>query len=246
MIHDDARFSRQELLVHDDFKNAVIVVAGVGMLGGWSTLALARIAKLVMVFDHDTVEDVNSGNQPYAEREAMMTKVEAIASIGSGLPIVPFHSKFDSSITRESVMSHGMLALDPDPTRKLVVVSGVDSMAGRTEVATWALKNKADVFIDTRALGELIVTFTVPPHMLEHYLSHEILDDKDAPEAQCGEQGTSYAGMAVASRVCIHLNSFFRGRQYPYALVEHIGLNDIVRRDMPVPIAAPVTAAIPA
>lgn len=225
LIANDARFSRQSAIIHHDLAEAQCLVGGVGMLGGSVALALARCTKHVAIFDPDTVEDVNSGNQVYNGGHVGMTKVSALEALAAGLPVDGVHGVFPLEKSPEDLLPY------PREGRKLVVVSGVDSFAHRASLANYARHHNADVFVDTRAMGELCIVLIVPQHQIERYLKEEVRRDEDVPDQPCGMNGTFYVGSYVAGRVVSALNAHFNGRRVPFIQVEDLSTWDVLRTE---------------
>lgn len=218
LIRNDARFSRQAQIIHPDLASAQVLIGGVGMMGSWSALALARCVAHVHCFDPDVVEDVNSGNQAYNGAQLGKPKGLALEELAAGLPLTTTHGIFDLAKAPEEV-----LPLKREG-RKLVVVSGADSFAVRASLANYAHHHNADLFIDTRAMGDMcVVLCVVPPHQVERYLRDEVLDDAAVPDQPCGMNGTAYVGMYVASRLVASLNTYFKGGRVPFIRVEDLG-----------------------
>lgn len=227
---------RQYGLIDPKLRDAVVVVAGAGMLGSWAALSLARVAHEVHVWDFDTVDDVNLGTQVYTDNQLGKPKVTALAEITSGLPVIPHDDFFpldlspeDMGLQRTYEVENPLNSEKVPMTRPLVIVCAVDSFKARAEIAAWARTHGADLFTDSRAHGELTVSMIVPPDKLEQYIG-EIPDDESAPEPACGMEGTSFVGQFSAARITSGINSYFRGLPTAYMLVEHIGFGEVTRR----------------
>lgn len=230
MIHDTARMSRQEEIIHPDFHKALVLIAGCGMLGSWSALAIARCAQHVMLFDHDIVEDVNSGNQAYNAKGVGIPKVQALYELGTGLPLSAHEGLFPIEATPDSLrLASKHLFMEEDIP--LVVVSAVDSFQARMQIAAWARMHNATLFIDTRAMAEIAVVACVPHAHIERYLRDECIDDAQAPDAPCGLHGTAYVGQYVAALVTARINTHFRGLPVPFITVDDVGMGHRLREE---------------
>lgn len=219
LIPNDARFSRQAQIIHPDLASAQVLVAGLGMMGSWTVMALARCVAHVHAFDPDVVEDVNSGNQAYHGGVLGQPKGTALESLLVGLPVTTEHAPFDLGKAPEEMLPY------PREGRKLIVFSGADSFKVRADVANYARHHKADLFIDTRAMGDVcVVQCIVPPHQVERYLRDEVYDDASVPDQPCGMNGTAYVGMYTAARLVASLNTYFRTGRAPFIRVENLGV----------------------
>lgn len=230
MIREEARMSRQAQIIHPDLLRAGVVIGGVGMLGSWTALALARCCATVTIYDPDEVEDVNSGNQAYHGMHSGLPKVRALADLASGLPLRAFEGLFPLDKSGDDILHQANMQWEEERP-PLVVISAVDSFEARKAIANWAHYNKAAVFVDTRAQAEIAVTCIVPGDFIPKYLAEETITDEEAPDEPCGLNGTGYVGMRVASRVCGGLQSFFSGMNPPFVLVENVRTGDILRSE---------------
>ena len=226
-IANDARFSRQSQIIAPDLASAQVLLGGVGMLGGSTGLALSKCVAHVACFDPDVVEDVNSGNQVYNGRHIGMPKGKALEDLAAGLPLSSEHEPFPLSRAPSELLPN------PREGRKLIVMSGADSFKVRADLANYARHHEADLFVDTRAMGELCIICIVPPHQIERYLRDEVIRDEDAPAQPCGMNGTAYMGSYVAGRVVAYLNTYFKvgGARVPFIRVEDLGPGGVLREE---------------
>ena len=215
---------RQAVLIAPALAGADVIVAGAGMLGSWTALALARCAHSVTVYDFDTVEDVNAGTQAYSAEHLGLPKVEALGLLAGGLPLRSVNTAFPLDQKPHEILGHRRRG-------RLVVVSAVDSFRVRREVAAWARLHRADLFVDTRAHGEVAVHMVVPPERLRAYITN-LETDEGAPPAACGMEGTAWVGMRVAADVTGHVNAYFKGLPVPYIEVTHTGHGETLRKEM--------------
>lgn len=225
LIASEARLSRQAQLVHPDLQEAVVLMAGVGMLGGWLALALARCAAHVFVADPDIVEDVNTGNQPYSGGEVGMPKAEAIARLLTGMPVSFRHSPFPLDEAPADILAEVTLPEVEEP-RKLIIITAADSFDVRGKMAAYARFHEADLFVDVRAMEDISVVAVVPHSRIKDYLKDKMVRDEEAPDAPCGLRGTAYVGMATAARVVGTLNAVFRGAPASYFNVRDVVLQE--------------------
>ena len=216
--------SRQSQIILPGARDATVVIAGAGMLGSWTAHALARMCAKVVLFDGaDLVEDVNTGNQAFNGMHVGMGKGEALGTSLYGLPYeqVPelFPFPYDGPCN--------------------VVVSCVDNLQSRRDIAAWAASTPGvELFIDTRAQGETAAVLCMPlsPEIrdtvrLDAYLQ-DIPKENEVEDVACGMTGTAFVGMWVAQRVAMSINNFYRGVDNPAKLVYHVGQGIEVTREM--------------
>lgn len=207
-----SRFSR---IVPERTRNFHVLIAGAGMVGSWTALALARMVGQVDIWDFDEVSEANVGVQAYNAIHIGQPKVIALEQQCFGLPLTGHNSRFDPYDVKD----------DP-PTD--IVISAVDSMAGRSEVAMFAKAIRcASHFIDTRVLGEIACIHPVDIIDIDNYLQ-TLPTRNELVSAPCGAKGTAFAGMYVAAKVCAIVNNIGRGLPLPPKEVFHIGMNTSV------------------
>lgn len=205
-LHD--RFSR---IVPERTRNFRVLIAGAGMVGSWTALALARMVGQVDIWDFDQVSAENVGVQAYNVIDIGQFKAVALEKHSYGLPLEGHNSRFDPYDVKD------------DPPAD-IVISAVDSMEGRGEVAMFAKAIQAAFFIDTRVLGEIACIHPVALGDYEDYVDTLPVGD-DLVSAPCGAKGTAFAGMWVTSQVCAIVNNIGRGLPLPPKIVWHVGLN---------------------
>src|SRR3990167_2939873 len=139
------RYLRQlDLVLMDVLRKAHVAVIGVGGLGSFAALALAKmgVGKLTLV-DGDTIEEHNTANQLYGPDQIGSLKVEACRNI--------IHSLTSGC----QVHTWGFM-LDKDNILDVpLIVTCVDSMEARQEI--WRVVQQSSVvesLIDARAGAE--------------------------------------------------------------------------------------------
>ncbi len=227
--------SRQSQIILPGARDATVVIAGAGMLGSWTAHALARMVAKVTMFDGaDMVEDVNTGNQAYNGMHVGMGKGEVLSASLYGLPIEAVAEKFPPQPSPGEWASWKAGGVDPCYN---VVVSCVDDLAARKEIAAWAFDTHADLFIDTRAQGETAAVLCVP---LNKENGEDRIDafvravprEDTVDDVACGMTGTAFVGMWVAQRVAMSINNHYRGVDNPSKIVYHVGQGIEVTREM--------------
>ena len=217
----------RESQLHDRFANIVpestfetrAMVIGAGMTGSWTALALARMVKSVVLYDFDTVEEHNVGVQAYHEGHIGMSKVEAVKNMAFGLPLEIRDRPFPDGYFDEH--SAGPF-FNPEHH---IIVSCVDSIAARSNIAVAAIRHDIPYLIDTRVLGETCFVQAIERSGFQAYID-ALPGDDVLIHAKCGAKGTAYAGLWVASQVCRLVNTINRGMPLPPPLVWHVGMNE--------------------
>lgn len=205
---------RQGELVSSRLQEMEIIVAGAGMVGGWLVPILTRTGALVKVYDFDKVGVENLQCQPYRREDVGLSKVSAVGRLCTSAEVViRVEERFPPE---ESIRT-------PD-----VVISCVDSMAGRREIAEWCRERDVSLFLDARVLGEIAAVLSVTEKKGYGEYLKELPRDEDVPDAPCGARGTAYSGVAVASKMVGFVNNWAREIRVPRKIVWHTGLGDVM------------------
>ena len=211
LLQSEPRFLRQHQIIHPQMAGMEVIIAGAGMIGGWTAHALSRAVKKVHLFDPGTVEPVNTGNQPYGEHDIGTPKVMAL-----GLSRV-----------------EGYVDAFPQKTLKVsgqeIFISAVDSMSGRAANAAWCKDMKLPLFLDGRIRGELAVLAVVTDQRYSEYLE-ALPSDDDVEDVPCGMEGSAYVGMFLAARIAATINAWCKGSPIPSLYVYHVGLDQLVTK----------------
>ena len=216
MLSNSQRFSRQLAIIHPAMAQATVIVAGAGMLGSWTVYTLSRAVGRVIVYDGgDKVEAENIGNQAYSSNDIGMSKAWALEHALYGLPVKPIAQTFPDGVGGQAD----------------VVVSCVDTLKGRREIARWCIRQKVPLFIDTRALGEMAAICTADTSQIKDYLRDMPTEREVEQDLRCGATGGAYTGLWVASQVAGMINSWYRGVRLPKMVVYHVGLGQEVNRE---------------
>jgi molybdopterin/thiamine biosynthesis adenylyltransferase len=183
-----ANGSRQSLLTQGLSSLAVDIV-GLGMHGSWTALALARMGVgRLRLWDDDTVEQGNLETQVYngwqLGKDKINAMLETVESLGPTLSTI-----------------EGKLVRYVDQPLLPIVVSCADSFETRKAIATAALRDHCDLFIETRSGGHTLLAHAFEPTeaAVRHYLDN-FFPDVVAPQA-CGATGSIAIGFQAASLV---------------------------------------------
>lgn len=202
MIETSTLHSRQHQLIAQGLRDANVLIYGAGMLGSWTAHALARVAHSITVFDgEDTVEDVNIGTQAYTDMDIGQPKGEALAMHIGGLPNYDTVPALFPNTDRRPVTIWGT----PD-----IVVACADSMEARARGSEWCYRKQVPLFIDTRARGLEATVITVSGDQEYREYASTLPTDDEIDDVPCGQNGTAFVGMFVASRVASICNIFMR------------------------------------
>lgn len=175
-----------------------VLIAGVGGIGSWLALMIARLNPSSMVLaDDDRVERANMAGQLYTTNDVGRGKVEAVQSMlekfANYRNVGTFNQRITSDVTRVP----------------RIVMCGFDNMeARRTTYNVWASYNSvaspADkcLFIDGRLAAETlqVFCFTLADEAYRReYEQTWLFNDSEAESTVCSYKQTSYCANLIAS-----------------------------------------------
>lgn len=185
-----SRFSEAPWLNY--LQNAHIILVGVGGIGSWVSLCLARIGCPVTLFDADLFETHNMGGQLLTTNDIGSNKARAVADtchllVGGGTRIVV-----------EEVM------YTKDSYTCPIIIAAVDSMEARKIIFEKWYKIYKDVpeaiLIDGRLLAEDYQVYGVTPDRAEAYKS-TLFSDAEIPTENCSLKSTTHCSLGIASDI---------------------------------------------
>jgi hypothetical protein len=196
--------TRQSTLIPIDVLGMPINVIGCGAVGGWTTLALAKMGFLnLRIFDFDTVDEENMNSQFFRVKDIGKPKAEALASLiedFTGVKIEYTSKRYEG----------GML---PG-----IVVAAVDSMEARKMIFE-SIKNSGatQLYIDPRMGAESALMYAMDPGSLKDrdtYLK-TLYTDSDAVQEPCTAKSTVYCATMLSGLVARTVKGFCVDKVYP-------------------------------
>jgi molybdopterin/thiamine biosynthesis adenylyltransferase len=190
--------------------NLPVMIVGLGGIGSWVTLLLARCGYALTLYDMDTVEMSNIGGQFYHKGDIDKRKTEAtVEKCGQ------FADNYATSTFGEYTEADGMSSE--------IVISCVDSIRVRKIIfekwvkyqeAVYAVNSeyklhanlpvKTGIFIDGRMEAEGYQVYAVPYgdfQAIEKYRATLFDEDKDYIPAPCTNRATTFCATKVASEI---------------------------------------------
>lgn len=189
--------------------DASATFVGVGGIGSFASFATAKLGiPNITLIDMDTVEEHNVPCQLFDESWVGSTKVGAMHT-----QIEDINS--DASIASLSVPLGDVAKLD----YRGLVVSGLDSMAARTEL--WHDKLKLNplvpLYIDGRLDGQTIVIYAVNPCNMDDVEEYEatLASDDEVPAGVCTERSIIDVGFMVGSLISRMVRLHYTDQEVP-------------------------------
>lgn len=182
---------------YDKVKQTDVTLAGVGGIGSWCALLLAKlnVNKLTM-YDYDSVESTNIAGQFYGVSQIGSFKTSAVAES------LRNYARYNDYVCRPERF------IPTSPTSN-VMICGFDNMAARktffeawlNRVGNYTDKSKL-LFIDGRLNAEEFQIFAIQgddTNAIEKYRREYLFDDSEVEEAICSYKQTSFMANMIAS-----------------------------------------------
>lgn len=191
MMHDREHLTRQRDIIPLEILGERITIIGAGAIGGWTTLALAKMGFCnLTVYDFDTVDMVNMNSQLYRLKDIGRAKVLALKDIVeefTGVQITAIDKPYQSG------KFNG------------IVIAAVDSMAVRhtifTEHEDWPMTR---ALIDPRMGAEQALLYVLRPGLRGDCEAYEktLYSDSQAVQERCTAKATIYTANLLSGLVC--------------------------------------------
>jgi len=213
MTRTTFRDRQASILPSQALKGASVAIVGLGTLGSWTALALAKmgVPKLTL-WDGDHIEEHNAPLQFYLRTAAGLPKAQTLAN---------------------SLRGHGARGItvrpmwNGDPIAAQVIVSAVDQWDLRRRLFMEApLRARTTHFIDLRAGREALLIYVANLSNVLHH--HAYLDSLSrTPLAlDCHEQGIVYVGMRAGAEVAALVAGILRNQPVPFRQLVNLNLFD--------------------
>ena len=184
----DRRFSN--LPWYEKAKTSQVLVAGLGGVGSWLALFLARANVHVHGCDHDTVDDANLGGQLYSRLQIGKTKVRATKELLQ-----------DHCPNGRHSLVYSKYGVDSFPVYRCnAVFSCVDDMEVRAQLFDDFIAHAPEdaIFIDSRMGAENFYIYAVTKDRREMY-KETLFASSEAIDEGCTTRATSHCGATCAS-----------------------------------------------
>lgn len=191
-------------------QEAQAIVGGVGNIGSWLALFLARQGVTIYAYDKDIVGIENMASQLYMISEVGSTKLDCIEST--------LDAFVDSNISDNGkFVQLGELTESNEMVDKYCF-SCFDNMAARKVLfENWVSiygKEKDAIFIDARLLAEIGQVFFVTTDRIEQYRA-TLFDDSEVALEDCAYKGTTHCSAMIAGLMVSGFNNFLVNLKTP-------------------------------
>jgi molybdopterin/thiamine biosynthesis adenylyltransferase len=166
--------------------NVDVLVLGLGGIGSWLSLNLARLECNLHLYDYDTVSEVNLAGQMLGNGDINRLKSEALVA----------HLNYFCD--KPNIISVNGKYTDDEFTGP-IVFSCMDSMAARKlAFEKWAAEEDRELFIDGRMNMTTGEVYCVTKGREQEYID-TLFDDSLVEDAACSMKATTFSGMYIAS-----------------------------------------------
>ena len=199
MDESTTRFS--SALWFNEIQKKVIILAGIGGIGSYVALLLARMKpKALFLYDDDKVETVNMAGQLYSINDVGKKKVDALADICSSFALYNSVFAIPEKFTLESEASDIMICgFDSMEARNLYYHKWLNHINGLDDE-----RKKHCLFLDGRLAAEEFQVFCITgddAYNQKLYETKYLFDDDQADATVCSYKQTSYMANMIGSMI---------------------------------------------
>ena len=191
----------------------VLMLGGLGSIGSWTALLLARAGFTINGFDFDTIEEHNLGGQLFAGIQVGVSKADAIKHVVD--KFAPGNRFNAHSIKLEFT---GKDLKDNNPIFTSYVITGFDNMKSRKQMfEAWLIARPTfedkGFFIDGRMRAEGFQIYFVQNNGDIIKYQRTLFNDKDVPDEICTIKATSHVGAIIGGLITAAVANYFGDQQ---------------------------------
>lgn len=199
LLVDEATSRFSSAIWYENIQKKTILVAGIGGIGSWLTLLLARLKPAsLFIYDNDIVETVNMSGQLYGQSDIGIAKITAIshmvrnyADYGS---IFAVAERFTPECEPTDIMICGF---DNMEARRVFFTKWVEHVQSKLEK-----ERKNCLFIDGRLAAEEFQILCIrgdDEYNINRYNNEFLFSDAEADETICSYKQTTFCANMIAS-----------------------------------------------
>ena len=199
LLVDDTTSRFSSAIWYENIQKKVIILAGVGGIGSWCALLLARVKPAAMyIYDDDVVESANMSGQLYGQSDIGNHKVYALSNI------IRNYANYTSAFAIPEKFTEDSEATD-------IMICGFDSMEARkTFFKKWTKhvfskpeeKRANCLFLDGRLSAEEFQILCIKgddDYNIQRYRTEFLFSDSEADETICSYKQTTFCANMIAS-----------------------------------------------
>ena len=199
LLVDEATSRFSSAVWYNKIQEKVIILAGIGGIGSWLTLLLARLKPASMfIYDDDIVEAVNMSGQLYGQSDLGRTKVSALAEMIRNYANYGSVFAISERFTNESEASDIMICgFDNMVARKLFFNKWLSHVQSKPEE-----ERKKCLYLDGRLAAEEFQVLCIKgddEYNINRYNNEFLFSDAEADETICSYKQTTFCANMIAS-----------------------------------------------
>jgi hypothetical protein len=203
-VHLERAVRQREVVPPEALAGCHAVVVGVGAIGRQVALQLAAIGvPLLILYDHDRVEEVNLAPQGYRPDQLTFAKVDATASdcqrTNPQVHVIPKAEFFRRSTARQLSVAQS----------ELVVFACVDSI-GTRRLLWESVRSHAALYIDGRMSAEVLRVLAVDSPRGDSYYQTTLFAAEEAYTGSCTARSTIYTASIAAGLMLSQFTKWLR------------------------------------
>ena len=215
-----SRFSGTEW--YNEIQKARIILAGLGGIGSWTALQLARMCpEALYLYDDDVVESANMSGQLYSRSSVSNNKADAMTTIiedfTSMQNIYAVSERFTTATPAGDIMICGF---DNMEARKIFYLKWQEHVRQKPEE-----ERRKCLYLDGRLSIDTLQVFCITgddTYNMERYCQNYLFSDSEADETVCSLKQTTYLACMIGSLITNLFTNFIANT-----------LNPIIPYDLP-------------
>lgn len=199
LLVDEATSRFSSAIWYENIQKKTVILAGIGGIGSWVALLLARLKPVSMfIYDDDTVESVNMSGQLYGQSDLGRPKVSALVEMIRNYANYGSVFAINERFTEESEASDIMICgFDNMAARKLFFNKWLSHVQSKPEE-----ERKNCLFIDGRLAAEEFQVLCIKgddEYNINRYNNEFLFSDAEADETICSYKQTTFCANMIAS-----------------------------------------------
>lgn len=199
LLIDESTSRFSSAIWYENIQKKTIIVAGIGGIGSWLALLLARLKPAsLFIYDNDVVETVNMAGQLYSQSDVGTAKATALAKMirnyANYSSIFAITERFTSECEPIDIMICGF---DNMESRKLFFNKWLNHVQSKPEE-----ERKNCLYLDGRLAAEMFQILCIrgdDQYNINRYSNEFLFSDAEAEETICSYKQTTFCASMIAS-----------------------------------------------
>ena len=199
LLIDESTSRFSSAIWYENIQNKTIIIAGIGGIGSWASLLLARLKPAsLFIYDNDVVETVNMAGQLYSQSDVGTAKATALAKMirnyANYSSIFAITERFTSECEPIDIMICGF---DNMESRKLFFNKWLNHVQSKPEE-----ERKNCLYLDGRLAAEMFQILCIrgdDQYNINRYSNEFLFSYAEAEETICSYKQTTFCASMIAS-----------------------------------------------